>query len=151
MINLDLSLSQYHEKPTTLPSGLRSYRHTARFKQPSPVGLHGDLLLLASLDPTIDLEQLAKADEQRKAGTFLRDKLKTVDLSAFHQRVLALLQAEDAEYHQRNKAPVDMTNIFPHRGKYRVATKEEGKTKWLSFPTLEEAVKCRNRLRMVPA
>jgi hypothetical protein len=105
-------------------------------------------MLLASLDPEIDPEQLAKADQQRKAGIFLRDRLKGVTLSAFQAKVLATIIEEDYDYHQRAKAPVDMTNIFPHRGKYRVATKEDSKTKWLSFPTLEDAVKCRNRLRM---
>lgn len=151
MINVDLRLAHYEEKPTTLPSGLRSYRHTARFKQPDPVGLYGDLAFLAALCPEVDLKELGKLDQQRKAASYLKQKLKGVALSAFHERVLATLLAEDAEYHERQKKPVDMTSIYQHGSKFRVAQKEGGKTKWLTFPTLEEAVKCRDRLRLVTA
>jgi hypothetical protein len=95
------------------------------------------------------MAELVKADQNRKAGTFLRDKLKAVTLTAFQARVLATLIEEDWEYHQSQRKPVDMTSIHSHRGRYRVATKEDGRTKWLSFATLEEAVKCRDRLRLV--
>lgn len=146
VINVDLRLAHYEEQPTTLPSGLRSYRHTERFKQPAPVGLHGDLVLLASLCTSIDMAELAKVDQNRKAGTFLRDKLKGVTLTAFQARVLATLIEEDWEYHQsRREKPVDMTNIEQRGKKFRVQA--DGKK--LTFGTLEEAVKCRDRLRLV--
>jgi hypothetical protein len=59
--------------------------------------------------------------------------------------VLATLIEEDWEFHQSQRKPVDMTNIEQRGKKFRVQA--DGKK--LTFGTLEEAVKCRDRLRLV--
>jgi hypothetical protein len=143
MINLVLSLSHYQEKPAILPSGLRSYRHTARFKPPAPVGLFGDLELMASLSPEIDKKELARLDEDRKAGAYLKAKLKGVPLSAFHQRILNLLVEEDAAYHTRKKED-SVTAVIPkgidlNNGTWRVRKQVNGEKFTRYFPTLEQA------------
>jgi len=143
MINLDLSLSQYQEQPNILPSGLRSYRHVSRFKAPAPVGLFGDLELLASLCPGIDKAELAKLDQDRKAGAYLRSALKGVSLSAFHERVLRLLIEEDAEYHAKQKTKSAdgevPKGIDLHHGAWRLRITIKGKRQTFTFPTLDEA------------
>lgn len=145
MLNVDLSLAHYQETPSQLPSGLRSYRHTARFKPPDPTGLHGDLQLLASLNPGIDPKELAKHDRDRKAGSYLRDKLRGIPLTAFQARLLATLIEEDYEWYLRNRKPVDMTNIQEHGKRFRVRIQEDGKRKVLTFDSLEDAVKARDK------
>ena len=145
MLNVDLSLAHFQETPSQLPSGLRSYRHTARFKPPDPSGLHGDLELLASLNPGIDPKELAKLDRERKAGSYLRDRLKGVTLTAFQAKLLATLIEEDYEWHQRNRKPLDLTNIEEHGQRFRVQVKDGDKSKKLSFASLEEAIRCRDR------
>lgn len=143
MINLDLSLSQYHEKPTILPNGLRSYRHVSRFKAPAPIGLFGDLEMIADLDPTIDKKEVARLDQDRKAGAYLKSKLKGKSLSAFHERVLNLLITEDAEYHSKQKTKsVDgevPKGIDLHHGAWRLRITIRGKRQTFTFPTLDEA------------
>lgn len=143
MINLDLRLSQYHEKPAILPNGLRSFRHTARFKAPAPVGLFGDLELLASLSAEIDRKELARLDQDRKAGNYLKSKLKGKPLSAFHERVLRLLVDEDNEYHARKKSE-SVTAKIPkgidlNNGTWRVRKQVKGEKFTRYFPTLEQA------------
>ena len=143
MINLDLSLSQYQEQPTILPSGLCSYRHTARFKPPAPVGLFGDLELLASLSPEVDPKELARLDQDRRASGYLKAKLKGVKLSAFHERLLNLLIAEDAEYHAKKETKSAggeiPKGIDLHHGAWRLRITIKGKRQTFNFPTLEEA------------
>lgn len=149
MINLDLSLSQYQEQPTILPSGLRSYRHASRFKAPAPVGLFGDLELLASLCPGIDKAELAKLDQDQKAGAYLRSKLKGVNLSAFHQRILNLLVEEDVDYHRDRKAKETFTvpkGIDYNAGLWRVRKQVNGKRVQERFPNLTQAVAYLDRL-----
>jgi hypothetical protein len=149
MINLDLSLSQYEEKPTILPSGLRSFRHSARFKPPAPVGLFGDLELMASLSPEIDKKELARLDAERKVGAYLKAKLKGVPLPAFHQRILSLLTEEEASYHARKKED-SVTAVIPkgidlNNGTWRVRKQVKGEKFTRYFPTLEQAIEFNSR------
>lgn len=149
MINLDLRLSHYEEKPTILPSGLRSFKHVSRFKAPAPVGLFGDLELLASLSAEIDRKELARLDQDRKASGYLKSKLKGVPLSAFHQKVLNLLVDEEAEYHARKKATETFTvpkGIDFNAGLWRVRKQVDGKRVQERFPTLTQAVAYLDRL-----
>lgn len=149
MLNVDLSLAHYAETPAKLPSGLRSYRHTARFKAPAPVGLYGDLEVLASLSPSIDPKEVAKLDQDRKAGAYLRDKLKGVTLTPFQARLLTVLIEEDWEFHQRKKRPLgDAKGIdqLPS-GRYRLRTTVDGKSLTLTFDTLAEAVERKAKLK----
>ena len=148
-MNLDLSLSQYHEKPTILPNGLRSFKHVSRFKAPAPVGLFGDLELMASLSPEIDRKELARLDQDRKAGNYLKSKLKGKPLSAFHERVLRLLVDEDAEYHARKKATETFTvpkGIDFNAGLWRVRKQVDGRRVQERFPTLTQAKAYLDRL-----
>ena len=143
MINVDLRLSHYEEKPTILPNGLRSFRHTARFKPPAPVGLFGDLEMIADLDPTIDKKEVARLDQDRKAGNYLKSKLKGKPLSAFHERVLRLLVDEDNAYHERKKSE-SVTAKIPkgidlNNGTWRVRKQVKGEKFTRYFPTLEQA------------
>lgn len=143
MINLDLSLSQYQEQPTILPTGLRSYRHTARFKPPAPVGLFGDLELMASLSPEIDKKELARLDQDRRASGYLKAKLKGVKLSAFHEKVLNDLIAEDAEHHARKRSETATAEIPKgidlNNGTWRVRKQIKGEKFTRYFPTLQQA------------
>ncbi|WP_374391992.1 hypothetical protein [Tabrizicola sp.] len=136
MPNLDLSLSIYSELPfiTSTP-------------EPSAVKeadtLFGDVAMLASLNPEIDLGELAQKDKQRRAGEYLRSKLQGVSLTHFQAKVLATLIEEDFEYREKQKhqqpEAIIPKGIDLNNGTWRVRKQVDGKRTTKQFATLEQA------------
>lgn len=136
MPNLDLSLSLYSELPF-----ITSTPELAALKQQDT--LFGDVALLASLNPEIDLGELAQKDKQRRAGEYLRSKLQGISLTPFQARVLATLIEEDHDYreklkHQEPEAIVPK-GIDYHNGAWRVRKQINGKRLEKQFATLDQA------------
>lgn len=136
MPNVDLSLSLYSELPFITSTPTQSPHRAAD-------SLFGDVAILASLIPELDLQELAQKDKQRRAGEYLRSKLQGVSLSPFQARVLATLVEEDYEYreklkHQEPEAVVPK-GIDYHKGAWRVRKQVNGKKLEKQFPTLDQA------------
>lgn len=136
MPNVDLSLSLYSELPfiTSTPELLALKQEDTLF---------GDIALLASLNPEIDLGELAQKDKQRRAGEYLRSKLQGVSLTPFQAKVLATLIEEDYEYremqkHQEPEAIIPK-GIDLNNGTWRVRKQVDGKRTTKQFASLEQA------------
>lgn len=136
MPNLDLSLSLYSELPF-----ITSTPELAALKQQDT--LFGDVALLASLNPEIDLGELAQKDKQRRAGEYLRSKLQGISLTPFQARVLATLIEEDHDYREKLKhhqpEAIIPKGIDLNNGTWRVRKQVDGKRTTKQFATLEQA------------
>ena len=145
VINVDTRLLGYRQEARLSKSGLREYRFTNGLSLPLPSGLHGDIEILARKAEGVSVEELTGLDAKRKAGLYLREKLKGIPLDAFEERILSLLIAEDQDYHQRKKSSPSLKNIEQHGHKFRVQFKEGGTARKASFSSLEDAIRFRDR------
>jgi hypothetical protein len=135
MANVDIRLSDYYQSN---PSPLTVSPPTTR-----EAGLFGDLELLASLSPEIDRDELARKDERRKAGEYLRSKLHGTPLTPFQARLLATVVEEDFEAREtlKHQKPDEIVpkGVSFSKGSWRLRKQVDGKRVEKYFPTLDLA------------